>query len=79
MVELHGTDDDHIPYEGGHITRNYPYNGYTPDVDEWLGRWSLWNNCTSVKHVDEDSGTVHRTLSTCGDLKGFTGGYKIDG
>ncbi|KAM4062180.1 esterase PHB depolymerase domain-containing protein [Hirsutella rhossiliensis] len=73
MMELHGTADRTIPYEGGDAR-----GGRVPAIPDWLSRWAKRNQCSSSSTKDLPGG-VHDIKWKCAGGEGLVRHIKMDG
>lgn len=79
VLEFHGANTDHIPYDGGPSEPGSSNN--VPAIPDWLNRWAVRNGCSdppSGTTTDENNGDVHITTYSCNGLGVVVQGYKID-
>jgi poly(3-hydroxybutyrate) depolymerase len=74
MLEIHGTDDRTVRYEGGKGD-----GGMLPDVGEWVGRWAERNACEGKKEESMVDGSVTRVSWTCGGVEGVVQHWRVGG
>jgi polyhydroxybutyrate depolymerase len=74
VLDIHGTDDDRIPYEGGTVCDQLPCppgvgceHVACPSVADTMERWRTADGCTGSPALTEDGNTVTTTFSSCRD------------
>ncbi|KJZ74783.1 hypothetical protein HIM_05900 [Hirsutella minnesotensis 3608] len=73
MMEIHGTADKTIPYEGGDGR-----GGRVPPIPDWVSRWAKRNKCSTSTTKDLPGG-VHDIQWKCEGGNGLVRHIKMDG
>ena len=58
VLQIHGTGDDIVPYEGGLLRDDVPRISRRPPMTgaaETIGRWAAWNGCGSLQYENSPS------------------------
>jgi poly(3-hydroxybutyrate) depolymerase len=73
MLEVHGTSDPIIPYDGGKGG-----GGPLPAIPEWLGRWARRNKCTTSTTTDHGKGVSEQSWTGAG-ADGVLRHFRLEG
>lgn len=73
LMEIHGTADPTIPYDGGDGR-----GGPLPAIPEWIGRWADRNKCTGSTTTDRGNGVSEESW-TCAGVDGLLRHIKMEG
>lgn len=68
VIEFHGTDDQHLPYEGGVGPESLVGVDFV-SVQDSLDFWTTFNGCDPQPQTDSFADIQHESWATC---KGFT-------
>jgi polyhydroxybutyrate depolymerase len=66
VLQVHGTGDDIVPYEGGLLRADVPRVSRRPPMTgavETISRWAAWNACGSLQHDNSPSLDLVSTVS----------------
>ena len=77
ILEIHGSNDSIIPYQGGQAS-----GVALPAISDWLKRWATRNGCSSSSSGTTQSlvdGHVQRTSYNCNDSIAIVSGLEVRG
>lgn len=66
VIEFHGTDDQHLPYNGGFGSKSLVNVNFT-SVQDSIGFWTSFNKCNSQPQTSSIDDVQHETWSGCLD------------
>jgi polyhydroxybutyrate depolymerase len=66
VIEFHGTDDQHLPYNGGFGSKSL-VNVDFASVQDSIGFWASFNRCNSQPQTSSFDDVKHETWSGCLD------------